>query len=71
MADWARHKRLCVPVMVKDVGEKGCGLVASKDFKVGDLIFKDTSVASINIADKFPAIYYIKNGNEVVKFITI
>ena len=65
MGDWARHKRLCVPVMVKDFGEKGRGLVASKDFKVGDLIFKDTSVASINIADKFPAIYHIKYGNEV------
>ena len=33
--------------MVKEMGEKGRGLVASRDFKVGDLIFKDKSVASI------------------------
>ena len=46
VGDWARHKRLCVPVMVKDFGEKGRGLVASKNFKIGDIIFEDTSVAS-------------------------
>ena len=44
VADWTRHKRLCVPVMVKDFGEKGRGLVASKDFKIGDLIMKDKAV---------------------------
>ena len=44
---WPRHKRLCLPVMVKEMGEKGRGLVASSDFKVGDHIFKDKSVASI------------------------
>ena len=45
-ADWARHKTLCLPVMVKDFGEKGRGLVASRDFNVGDLILDDTSVIS-------------------------
>ena len=44
MADWARHKRLCDPVMIKDFGEKGRGLVASRDFKIGDLIMKDKPV---------------------------
>ena len=42
--DWPRHKRLCDPVMVKDLGEKGKGLVASKDFEIGDLIMKDRAV---------------------------
>ena len=65
VADWARHKRLCVPVMVKDFGEKGRGLVASKSFEVGDLIFKDTSVASIICADKVPVTNLVKNGREV------
>ena len=32
--------------MVKDFGEKGRGLVASRDFNVGDLILDDTSVIS-------------------------
>ena len=44
VGDWTRHKRLCVPVMVKDFGERGRGLV--------DIIFKDTSVASIIFADE-------------------
>ena len=44
VADWARHKRHCDPVMIKDCGEKGRGLVASKDFKIGDLIMKDKAV---------------------------
>ena len=49
-ADWPRHKRLCLPVMVKEMGEKGRGLVASRDFKVGDLIFNDKLVVSSTIS---------------------
>ena len=48
VGDWARHKRLCVPVMVKDFGEKGRGLVASKKFSIGDLILKDKSVVCLS-----------------------
>ena len=33
--------------MIKEMGEKGRGLVASRDFKVGDLIFNDKLVVSI------------------------
>ena len=47
VANWARHKRLCLPVLIKEMGEKGRGLVASRDFKVGDLIFNDKLVVSI------------------------
>ena len=66
MGDWTRHKRLCDPVMVKEFGEKGRGLVASKNFKVGDLIFKDTTVASIIITDEFLTIDNVmKYGKEV------
>ena len=65
VADWARHKRLCDSVMVKNFGEKGRGLVASKNFKVGDIIFKDISVASINVADEFDAVDCVEYGKEV------
>ena len=65
-ADWARHKRLCDPVMVKDFGEKGRGLVASKNFKAKDLIFKDISVTSVPvIIDDLTPIYVDKCGKEV------
>ena len=33
--DWPRHKENCVPVMVTEVGEKGRGLVAARDIKMG------------------------------------
>ena len=66
VGDWARHKRLCDPVMVKDFGEKGRGLVASKNFKAKDLIFKDISVTSVPvIIDDLTPIYVDKCGKEV------
>ena len=39
--DWSRHKRLCLPVMVQKTEHKGNGLVASRDFKMGELILKE------------------------------
>ena len=53
VADWPRHKRPCLPVMVKEMGEKGRGVVASRDFKVGDLIFNDKLVVSSTINPEF------------------
>ena len=44
--DWGRHKRLCVPVMVQRTEHKGNGLVASRDFKMGDLILKEKACMS-------------------------
>ena len=44
IGDFARHKRLCLPVMVRDLGDKGRGLVASRDFNVGGLIFEEKSI---------------------------
>ena len=44
VGDWARNKRLCDSVMVKVFEEKGIGLVASRDFKIGDLILTDNAV---------------------------
>ena len=43
----------CLPVMVKEMGEKGRGVVASRDFKVGDLIFNDKLVVSSTINPEF------------------
>ena len=40
-ADWLRHKLNCVPVMVTDIPGKGRGLVAARDIKMGEEIFKD------------------------------
>ena len=37
VADRPRHKWNCVPVMVTEYEGKGRGLVASRDFKVGEL----------------------------------
>ena len=45
--DLPRHKRLCVPVMVKEMGEKGRWLVASRDSKVGNLLYNNRFVVSI------------------------
>jgi len=40
-ADWPRHGWNCVPVMVTEIPGKGRGLVAARDIKMGELIFKD------------------------------
>jgi len=44
--DWSRHKRLCVPLMVQKTEHKGNGLVASKTFRIGDLILKEKACMS-------------------------
>ena len=43
-----------MPVMIKDMGEKGRGLVASKAFTKGDLILRDKTVVDYEAED----IYY-------------
>ena len=40
-ADWERHNWNCVPVMVKEFPGKGRGIVAARDIKMGEEIFKD------------------------------
>ena len=44
--DWPRHSDNHVPVMVKEYGEKGRGLVAAKAIKMGELILTDKAVVS-------------------------
>ena len=44
--DWPRHRKNCIPVMVKEYGEKGKGLVASKNIKRGELILIDKAAMS-------------------------
>ena len=46
--DWPRHSDNCVPVMVKEYEEKGRGLVAAKEIKMGELILTDKAVVSID-----------------------
>ena len=48
--DWPRHSDNCVPVMVKEYGEKGKGLVASKAIKVGELILNDKAAVSLSLS---------------------
>ena len=45
--DRARHQWNCVPVMVTEYEGKGRGLVAARDIKIGELIFKDKSVIKL------------------------
>ena len=40
--DWPRHSQYCIPVMVTEIPGMGKGLVASKDFKRGQVLFKET-----------------------------
>ena len=42
--DWPRHIENCVPVMIIEIPGKGVGVVASKDFKAGQLILAETPV---------------------------
>ena len=44
--DWPRHIDNHVPVMVKEYGDKGKGLVAAKAIKMGELILTDKAVVS-------------------------
>ena len=47
--DWSRHKDNCVPVMVTEVEEKGRGLIAARDIKMGEEILIDKTVISLEI----------------------
>ena len=49
-ADRQRHKKNCIPVMLKKFEGKGRGLVAARDFKIGDLIFTDKP--AFNVKEK-------------------
>ena len=41
--DWPRHSQFCIPVMVTEIPGKGKGLVASKHFKKGEVLFQETA----------------------------
>ena len=49
MEDWPRHKENCIPVMVTEIEGKGRGLVAARDIKMGELIFNDKVVMSVDL----------------------
>lgn len=46
-SDWTRHRKNCIPVMIKEYEGKGRGLVASRNIKIGELIFQDTAVIDV------------------------
>ena len=52
--DWPRHREYCIPVMVAEFPGKGFGLVASKTFKKGELIFKEDAIISIRSNSPHP-----------------
>jgi len=58
--DWPRHSDNCIPVMMKEYGEKGQGLVAAKDIKMGELILTDQAVVSNDDINK----YFLKSDAE-------
>ena len=45
--DWPRHREYCIPVMVTEINAKDLGLVASKDFKKGEVLFKETAAITV------------------------
>ena len=47
--DWSRHRQFCIPVMVTEIPGKGKGLVASKDFKKGQVLFRETAAITIHV----------------------
>ena len=53
-ADWDRHKPNCVPVMVKEYGVKGTGLVASRDIEMGEQILVDKPVIKWGLSCLLP-----------------
>ena len=46
--DWPRHSQYCIPVMVTEISDKGKGLVASKDFKKGQVLFQETAAIIVH-----------------------
>ena len=50
--DLVRHRDNCIPVMVTELAGKGRGLVASRDIKVGDVIFNEQAAVSVYDDDR-------------------
>ena len=48
VADRPRHKWNCLPVMVTEIPGKGRGLVAAREIKIGELIFVDKPVITVD-----------------------
>ena len=48
VADRPRHKWNCLPVMVTKIPGKGRGLVAAREIKIGELIFVDKPVITVD-----------------------
>ena len=55
VADWPRHNWNCVPVMVTEIEGKGRGLVAARDIKMGELIFRDKPAIQLAFHGSIPS----------------
>ena len=44
--DWGRHKDNCIPVMLTELKGKGRGLVASRNIRVGEVIFTEEAAVT-------------------------
>ena len=53
--DWPRHAWNCVPVMVTEIPGKGRGLVAARDIKMGELIFRDKPAIQLAFRGSIPS----------------
>ena len=58
--DWPRHSQYCIPVMVTEIPGKGKGLVASKDFKRGQVLFKETPAIMVHTRSKIIPLQELK-----------
>ena len=47
VADFARHKWNCIPVMVTEYEGRGRGVIAARDIKMGEVIFLDKPVLKV------------------------
>ena len=56
-----------MPVMIEETRDKGKGLIASKNFKMGDLIFKEKAVSTIRSKGKEAAMEILSQLNQMTE----
>ena len=54
-----------MPVMIEETAEKGKGLIASRNFKMGDLIFKERAVSTIRSQGKEAGLEILSQLNQM------
>jgi len=59
--DWPRHSQFCIPVMVTEIPGKGKGLVASKDFKKGQVVFQESAAIIVHAPSRLVPLQELKD----------